>query len=393
MNFPRDIVFEDLKQLITDGGAISFETFMDHVLYSEHGFYSQKGRIGVDGDYFTSPSLHPVFGSFLAAQVYAMWKVLKRPNPFIILEFGSGDGLLSKSIIDTIASLDQKFKSACQHFAIDKFHHGEITYVKKFLASADIPITKAKGVIFSNELIDAFPVRLLEVSNKEILEVFVTFSSDNTLVEILKPPPKPLPNYIYEKDIAVLEGFRGPVNDRLTEWYNQLSSILDSGFTITIDYGFNQDEYYSMANSKKLVQTYYKHVQGSSPYQRIGRQDITAHADFTALEIVGENNGFSKVLQTTQRDWLIGLGFDKWVQSEVSNGKLTRPMQNMINNLVDPNGLGKFKVLIQQKGQGGTCKYRSTMGRGLPDGFEVPDVTNQYLAHRRLAQETKSYLY
>ena len=109
-------------------------------------------------------------------------------------------------------------------------------------------------------------------------------------------------------------------------------------------------------------------------------------------EIIGENNGFSNVFQTTQREWLIGLGFDKWVQSEVSNGKLSRPMQNLINTLVDPDGLGKFKVLIQQKGQG-VSKYRLPMGQRLPAGFRVPDVTNQYLAYNRLAQETKSYLY
>lgn len=389
----RDPAFEALRQLIKDNGPISFETFMDHVLYSEHGFYSAEGRIGGTGDFFTSPSLHPIFGSFLAIQIYAMWKVLQCPNPFALIEFGSGNGLLSKSVIDTIGFLDDKFASSCEYFAIDKFHFGETQHLKKFLAGSDVAITKSKGVIFSNELIDAFPVRLIQVSKGQILEVFLKHTPTNTLTEVLKPPQEPLPDHICEKDLSALEGYRGPVNVKLSEWYNQLNSILGSGFLITIDYGFNQNEYYSMENSKKLIQTYYKHVQGSSPYQRLGRQDITAHADFTALEVVGNKNGFSKVIQTTQREWLFDLGFDRWIQRQAIKGQMARSMENFINNLVDPNGLGKFKVLMQQKGLNSPCKYSSIINQEFPLNFKVPEVTKEYMAFQMLSDRKPSYFY
>ena len=389
----RDPAFEALRQLIKDNGPISFERFMDHVLYSEHGFYSVEGRIGGSGDFFTSPSLHPIFGSFLAIQIYAMWKALQCPNPFALIEFGSGNGLLSKSVIDTIGSLDDKFASCCEYFAIDKFHFGETQHLKKFLAGRDVAITKSKGVIFSNELIDAFPVRLIEVSKGQILEVFLKHTPTNTLTEVLKPPQKPLPDHICEKNLSDLEGYRGPVNVRLSEWYDQLNSILASGFLITIDYGFNQNEYYSMENSKKLIQTYYKHVQGSSPYQRLGRQDITAHADFTALETVGNKSGFSKVIQTTQREWLFDLGFDKWIQSQAIKGQMARSMENFINNLVDPNGLGKFKVLMQQKGLNSIFNYSSIINQQLPPKFKVPEVTKEYMAFQMLSDRKPSYFY
>ena len=389
----RDPAFEALRQLIKDNGPISFERFMDHVLYSEHGFYSAEGRIGGTGDFFTSPSIHPIFGSFLSIQIYAMWKVLQCPKPFALIEFGSGNGLLSKSVIDTIGFLDDKFASSCEYFAIDKFHFGETQHLKKILASNDIPITKSKGVIFSNELIDAFPVRLIEVSKGQILEVFLKHTPSNTLTEVLMPPQEPLPDHICEKDLSALEGYRGPVNVKLSEWYNQLNSILGSGFLITIDYGFNQNEYYSMENSKKLIQTYYKHVQGSSPYQRLGRQDITAHADFTALETVGNKSGFSKVIQTTQREWLFDLGFDKWIQSQAIKGQMARSMENFINNLVDPNGLGKFKVLMQQKGLNSTFNYSSIINQQLPPKFKVPEVTKEYMAFQMLSDRKPSYFY
>ena len=389
----RDPAFEALSQLIKDNGTISFETFMDYVLYSEHGFYSAEGRIGGSGDFFTSSSLHPIFGSFLAIQIYAMWKALQCPNPFAVIEFGSGNGLLSKSVIDTIGFFDNKFASCCEYFAIDKFHYGETQHLRKFLAGSDVPITNSKGVIFSNELIDAFPVRLIQVSKGQILEVFLKHSSTNTLTEVLEEPNEPLPDHICEENLSALEGYRGPVNVKLSEWYDQLNSILGSGFLITIDYGFNQNEYYSMENSKKLIQTYYKHVQGSSPYQRLGRQDITAHADFTALETVGNKSGFSKVIQTTQREWLFDLGFDKWVKSQAIKGQMARSMENFINNLVDPNGLGKFKVLIQQKGLNSTFNYSSIINRQLPPKFKVPEVTKEYMAFHMLFDRMPSYFY
>ena len=393
MNSPDDSTFEEISKLITNRGPISFETFMEHVLYSANGFYSRKGRIGAKGDYFTSPSLHPVFGSFLAVQIYTMWKVLQRPRPFALVEFGSGDGLLAKALLNTISFLDKDFEYSCEYFSIDRFHSSEVPYLKKFLVGNEIPITNMKGVVFSNELIDALPVRLIEVSDGKVLEVFVDLSSENTLVEILKPPQVPLPDHISEKEISSLEGYRGPVNDRLIEWYGQLGNILESGFVITIDYGFNQNEYYSMENSKKLIQTYYKHVQGSSPYQRIGRQDITAHADFSALKFVGERNGFLNVYQTTQRKWLVSLGFDEWIQSEVTNGNLSRSMEMLINNLVDPNGLGKFQVLIQHKGSNLIDKGQSTASQQLISSFRVPEVTDEYIAYRLTGSELDTHSY
>ena len=368
---------------------------MECVLYSKHGFYSVEGRIGHQGDYFTSPSLHPIFGSLLAVQLYTMWKILQCPHPFALVEFGSEGGLLAKAVMDTISFLDADFESSCEYFAIDRFHHSEIFYSKNFLVGENIPVTKVKGVVFSNELIDAFPVRLIEVSGGEILEVFVGLSSENTLIEVLKPPETPLPNHVSDnKNIALLEGYRGPVNDRLGEWYCQLSKILESGFVITIDYGFDQNEYYSMENSKKLVQTYYKHVQGSSPFQRVGRQDITAHTDFSALRLMGESFGFLSVNQTTQEKWLANLGFNQWIQDEVRKGNLSRSMEVLINNLVDPSGLGKFKVLIQQKGPSLIEMGHETMNiQQLPKEFEVPRVTDKHMAHRLTIRESDSSHY
>src|SRR4030043_2430639 len=86
---------------IQQKGTIPFVGFMDLVLYHpHHGYYnSPKEKIGPRGDYYTSSSVHPIFGHLIARQLYEMWKVLGRPSPFTIAEMGAGQGLLCSDIL------------------------------------------------------------------------------------------------------------------------------------------------------------------------------------------------------------------------------------------------------------------------------------------------------
>ena len=99
------------------------------------------------------------------------------------------------------------------------------------------------------------------------------------------------------------------------------------------------------------------------------------------------------MIQTTQRAWLFDLGFDRWIQSQAIKGQMARSMENFINNLVDPNGLGKFKVLMQQKGLNSTCKYSSMINQQLPPNFKVPEITKEYMAFQMLSDRKPSCFY
>jgi SAM-dependent MidA family methyltransferase len=49
-------------------GPMPFSQFMEWCLYHpEYGYYQWEGiRIGKDGDYYTSPCVHPLFGGMVA---------------------------------------------------------------------------------------------------------------------------------------------------------------------------------------------------------------------------------------------------------------------------------------------------------------------------------------
>ena len=82
-------------------GMIPFSEFMDLALYHpRHGYYSSSAeRIGPEGDYYTSPHVHPIFGKLISRQLRQMWEILGFPSPFTIVEMGAGKGLLCADIL------------------------------------------------------------------------------------------------------------------------------------------------------------------------------------------------------------------------------------------------------------------------------------------------------
>ena len=63
-------------------GKITFADFMDIALYdSNYGYYNSQNRIGATGDFYTSPIVHPAFGSIICKQLFSMWVALKKPSP------------------------------------------------------------------------------------------------------------------------------------------------------------------------------------------------------------------------------------------------------------------------------------------------------------------------
>ena len=102
----------------------------------------------------------------------------------------------------------------------------------------------------------------------------------------------------------------GEVNLQIKPWLDDVARALDKGFVITIDYGYEAAELYSQRRRFGTLQTYYRHTEGSSPYQRIGRQDISAHVDFSLLQSEGYAVELNTLAYMTQAELLQGLGLN-----------------------------------------------------------------------------------
>ena len=349
----------EIRRLIAERGAIPFRDFMRLALYHPDGYYSQRRRIGADGDYFTSPTLHPAFGALLAVQIQAMWRALGRPAPFWIIEPGAGGGALARDVIAFCQTRMPDLARAVRYVAIDRspppserVRASGVLWIK----SDRLPLRGAVGCVVSNELLDAFPVHRFAIRNGEPREIHVGISPDGGFSETLRAPSSDaIRERLNRLPFALRDGFRGEVNPEIGAWAASAVAALERGFVITIDYGGEADEIYAPRRSRGTFQTHYRHVAGSSPYQRIGRQDMTAHVDFTELIERGASAGLRPVFLTTQAEFLTSLGvreIERSLRESRADRADTRASVRALRQLTQPDSLGGFRVLVQDKDSG-----------------------------------------
>ncbi|MCF4968792.1 class I SAM-dependent methyltransferase [Nostoc sp. CMAA1605] len=356
---------------------ITFAEYMNMVLYHpEYGYYSSNAvNIGFKGgDFFTSANLDTDFGELLAEQFLQMWEILGQPHPFILLEMGAGQGLLALHILNYIQQHRPNFFSVLQYWIVEKspgLKQEQQQRLHEFPVYwydwEEIAPNSIIGCIFSNELVDAFPVHQFILEAGELREIYVTLqtpvntsvSSTPSFTEVTGEPSTPqLAAYFDLIGIDLQrggyeDGYRSEINLAALDWLSIVSDRLQRGYVLTIDYGYPANRYYNPRRSQGTLQCYYQHRHHNNPYINIGQQDITAHVDFTALEQWGKSCGLEKVGFTQQGLFLMALGLGNRI-ADLSYQKIDLSQllkrRETLHQLIDPTGIGGFGVLIQSKG-------------------------------------------
>jgi SAM-dependent MidA family methyltransferase len=149
------------------------------------------------------------------------------------------------------------------------------------------------------------------------------------------------------------ENYRTEVNLKALNWLETVSHKIKKGYLVTIDYGHIASKYYHPQRYQGTLSCYYQHRYHCNPYINLGSQDITAHVDFSAMEIQGNLLGLELIGLTQQELFFINLGLGERLAELSSNKyKLSDVLarRDSLRQLIDPGGLGRFKVLIQGKG-------------------------------------------
>lgn len=349
---------------------ITFAQFMELVLYDvRDGYYATKAvDIGAQGDFFTSPHLGTDFGELLAIQFAQMWEIMGQPVPFTLVEMGAGQGILAADILKYLYKNYPDFFKALEYVIVElslglkqrqqllKGLAADKVYWRSFEEIADNSLI---GCCFSNELVDAMPVHLFLYQDGQLGEVYVSTSEQSAFIEIVSTPSTPrLTEYfdLVGVDIAQIAGngsYRSEINLAALDWLSTIAQKLQRGYLLTIDYGYAATRYYNPMRSQGTLQCYYRHQHHNNPYINIGRQDITAHVDFTALERWGEQCGLQKLGFTQQGLFLMALGLGERIAAiSTSTADLNQLLQrrDALHQLIDPQGLGGFGVLVQTKG-------------------------------------------
>jgi SAM-dependent MidA family methyltransferase len=355
-----------LLEQISAEGPIPFSKFMETCLYHPaYGYYmANRQRIGRDGDFFTSSSVHALFGQLIAKQIHQMWEILERPANFVIAEQGAGTGHLALDLLNAFETDFPDFYDSMQYCLIEISvdnrcrqtqlllkHQGCVRWCQRNELAGMV------GCYLSNELVDAFPVHLVEKHNGQLQEVFVT-ATDGSFQEVLKEPSSAeLAQYLNWVGVELVDGNRAEINLSAPLWIRDVANLLQRGFVLTIDYGYLAHELFAPWRTGGTLMCYFQHTSSENPYLRIGEQDITAHVDFSALIKAGEERGLHQLFYGDQCKFLLGLGFvDALLKAQVEEQDPHRAqaLRLTLKNLILPDGgMGEiFKVLIQGKGVG-----------------------------------------
>ena len=359
MKVPKDVIREEILL----HGAISFERFMAVALYCpETGYYErQKDNVGRAGDFITSVSTGSLFGELLAFQ-FAEWLENTRALGHAqLIEAGAHDGRLAADILAWLQTHRAELFAQLQFGILEPSASRQSwqretlkNFAPKITWYRDLPdlrqrVGKFSGVLYSNELLDAFPVRRLGWNSREKtwFEWGVKLEAEKfswtRLPLVAIPPLLNLPDELLR---LLPDGYTVEFCPSAAAWWHEASGMLTAGKLIAIDYGFTDAEVFSPARTRGTLRAYRRHHVSDDLLADPGEQDLTAHVNFSALQKAGESAGLKTEIFSPQPRFLTRILERALRQGAVAELDAKRIRQ--FQTLTHPEHLGHaFSVLIQ----------------------------------------------
>ncbi len=335
MNTGNADLIRMIRAEIERHGPQSFAWFMQQALYHvDHGYYS-SGRCGIGrkGDYFTNVSVGPLFGQLLAAQFVEIWERLRKPGrgggvgSFVIVEQGAHDGQFAHDVLHWAQKRAPEFFAALRYRILEPFpflqkqQAGTLRSFREKVEWCD-SLKPFTGVHFSNELLDAMPVRLVANGREKLVDV----DGDR---------------FVFVEREAVNQTF----NQTALAWIDEIAANLKRGYVIAIDYGRLENEF------RGSVQVRARHRNLDSPFEEIGVADITMHVDWMTLLRRARQNGFQVAGFTDQHHFLTGV-ISQFADNDLDQLFLPDSVKarRELQTLLHPEMLGRaFQVLALEK--------------------------------------------
>ncbi|HXW54439.1 MAG TPA: SAM-dependent methyltransferase [Candidatus Cybelea sp.] len=352
-----------LIERIRSEGPITFAEYMDACLYDpRYGYYSapdQQAR----RDYFTNADVRPVFARLLARQFDEMWSALGRPDPFFLIEAGAGTGAFARDVLDFLCDRFPELYGVVRYVAVERSAARRTGQAQRlvrhleggrFASASEMPERIPEGCIVSNELIDALPVHRVVELRSGCRELYVGLAGDDFREETGRPSSTRIAEYFTQQGIILRPGQQAEAGLAACDWIQQAGARLGRGFVLTIDYGRPAGELYDERHMRGTLLAYERHRASEDFYRAPGRQDLTAHANFTALDLWGRRSGLLPGALVTQSNFLLALARrSNFADIESAGESETRKARGrlLFKTLVYPEGMGEaFQVMVQHKG-------------------------------------------
>jgi SAM-dependent MidA family methyltransferase len=348
-------------QIAAAGGWLSFERFMDLVLYAPgFGYYSGGAqKLGAGGDFTTAPEVSSLFGRCVALQCA---QVLSALHAGSILEIGAGTGRLAADILMRLEELGHVPDnywilevSADLRERQRKFLQERLPHLFRRVAWLERPPEVSFDcIVLANEVLDALPVARFRWHANGVDELGVGIDSGQ-FAWGARPANAAMVQAcqrLYDASGGWDDGYSSEYCPRMRAWTHAVTQSLRQGAALWFDYGLPRAQYYLPERHDGTLVCHYRHRVHGDPLVNLGLQDITAWVDFTGLAEASREAGFDLGGFTTQAHFLAGVGIDREMQLAAGDDQNSfARLANQARQLMLPGEMGeRFKAMAWLRG-------------------------------------------
>lgn len=366
------VLLEAIRAAIAASGPMTFARFMEIALYDPaRGYYrGAVARPGRAGDFLTAPEASPIFGRTVARFAAAVHAAIGAPPTFDIREHGAGTGALAAPLAAALLVTDGG--PSAIRYLVAEVEPARVDAIRSALAdlpNADVEPDDGRpidGLVIANEVLDALPIHRVVRRGNVLREVHVGTARDGALIDVEADPSTPaLADRLAAEAVELADGQHAEICLALEGWIERAAAELTRGVLLLVDYGHPAAELYDpRRRAAGTLATYQGHQVGEDPYRAIGRQDITAHVDVTAVERAAARAHLDHLGTTTQAEFLSRLGAGELLVAEQTSPgadlQSYLETRSALVRMIDPGAMGRFRVMA--------------FGRGLDPGAALPGL-------------------
>lgn len=306
-------------------GIMSFERYMREALYHpRYGYYASNiSSVGKRGDFSTSATISTMLGKAIG-----QWALNQRTEVlglgfgkrWNVIEIGAGDGSLARSFVDGLGTFQRRFVN---YHIVDvseplrRKQQEKLGRRAQWHETMEEALTACEGeaIIFSNELIDAFPATIVRWNSASGTwqELYLRDQGVQGFSEEYRPlsvENEAAGSSVFgswdHPEIPLKDGQRCEILFSYRKWLQPWLSKWQRGTMLTIDYGGSFPELYRKRPNGTL-RGYFQGVrlEGDEVFDRFGHQDLTVDVNFTDVCQWSTAEGLETVQERSQREFLL----------------------------------------------------------------------------------------
>jgi SAM-dependent MidA family methyltransferase len=340
---------------------------MEAALYDPAGgYYFRRDlkRWGRTGDYRTAPERSPLFAATFASCFARLYEELGSPGVWTIFEAGAGAGDFAHGVLRTL-QLDYPYIFSATRYVIDEASEdareraglklGVFAERVEFRRLIETSEAVEKGIVFSNELLDAFPVHRVTMRGGQLFELFVDLDETGGFIWAEREPSTPrLAEYLARSNVELSDGQTAEINLGVEDWLRRAASVFKHGYIISVDYGAEaRDLYCAPHRYHGTLRAFHQHGFAEDVLSRPGEQDLTTTIDWTNVQRIGAEMGLQTTSFERQDEFLLRNGLlDRLermrAQAQTEADRLV--LTSGVRELILPGGMSEsFQILVQKK--------------------------------------------